>query len=252
MDDPFHRVFRRLVDCIQGMAKDASKDGMLFGLRGFPEFFRGRPTTRWEQTITKTIAEQCDDCIQTKEPRYPDDVIPLIKLYNLPRGQKRSPKGDLRISLKNDPIPIFVECKSIFECVLQRFKEKPIEHNGRYYGYDYGAKDENILTDPKSAQTCVSIEEAKIDARKLNCLWERKHFYHLGLLLLEFDRKGHEIDNRGDYQDLEKYLGEDGWSLIGRESWPDMVPVRAKKDFQEHVVLWVKRPQQQNSNKCQE
>ncbi|MGA2062810.1 MAG: hypothetical protein ABSG67_20245, partial [Thermoguttaceae bacterium] len=140
-------------------------------------------------------------------------------------------------------IPLFVECKSIFECVLKDLKKKPMTDNkGRHYRYDYSAKNENILTDPKHAMTCVSIEEAWIDARKLNCLWrtDEQPKHHLGLLLLEFDRKGHDLSNRLDYKDLEAKLHNDGWLQVGHKSWPDKVPVRADKGFQEHMVLWVK------------
>lgn len=207
---------------------------MLFGLRGFPESRRGRPTTRWEQTITLGIAERSSDC--THQPQYPDDVVPLFE--DLPRGSKRR-QGDFLFLLDNST-QLFVECKSIFECVLRKLKE-PIDENGKRYGYDYTAKDENILNDPKNAQTCVSIEEARIDAEKLKCLEQSKDMYDLGLLLLEFDRKGREINNRADYRDLEKYLAGNSWRLIGRESGPDTVEVRAKKGFQEHMVFWVKQ-----------
>jgi hypothetical protein len=227
------------------MGTEACKDGLLFGLRGVPEYLAGlcgKPVgNQWERRITDEIAKQGSNFFNI-EPQPPYLPAAVLKGVDNPllcenRGTSRW-NGDFYVSL-DDCDSLFIECKSIFECVLQK---KSIEDSkGRRYFYDYSAEIENIRTEPQKAMTCISIEEAWIDAMKLNCLWqleESKH--HVGLLLLEFDRKGREVSNRRDYKHLEEKLREDGWSQVGRKSWDDKVQIRAAKGFQEHMVLWVK------------
>jgi hypothetical protein len=209
----------------------------LFGLAEKAKGVRRRHgKNQWEPWITDEIARRCGGVFDPQTLRYPASAIQDIVRLDLPRGTKR-PQGDLLLALDGS-MPIFVECKSIFECVLA---EKPIvDGQGRCYRYDYRA--ESVLTDAKHAMTCVSIEEAWIDARKLNCLWQpdEEPKCHLGLLLLEFDRKGRELSNRRDYTGLEHNLLSDRWRQTGRKSWDDIVPIRAEKGFREHLVLWTK------------
>jgi hypothetical protein len=239
-------VFQRLADSIDEMRSEACRDGLLFGLRGVPEYLacrsekvqqsgRRHGSRQWERLITDEIARRCNGFIKP-QPKYPKEAISMFD--GLPRGSRRR-VGDLLVSL-DSCIPLFVECKSVFECVLG--KKSITDTSSRPYHYDYRAENENIFTDPSHAMTCVSIEETWIDAQKLNCLWRREVLrkYHLGLLLLEFDREERELFNRADYKAIEGKLCCDQWRKVGRKSWRDKVPCRADKGFQEHVVLWVK------------
>jgi hypothetical protein len=225
-------VFELLGNCINEMATEAAADGMLFGLRGFPEF-RGHTGNQWESWITKEIGRRCDF---GREPVYPTEAVSMFSLKRLGiRGRKRQ-RGDL-LDQRQPSRKLFIECKAIFECNLQKVKGG-FEYKGKHYLRDYRAN--YPAADPRTTMICVSIEEAWIDAAKLSCLRECSADIQLGLLLLEFDREGREISSRNDYKNLERRLHHDGWSKAGRKTWTDKVAIRAKNGFREHMVLWRK------------
>jgi hypothetical protein len=130
IDAALQRVLRQLAQRTETMASDACNDGRLFGLRGVPDWLNeSRQVSandfQWERRITDEIAKRCSDFIEPEQPRYPQEAISTFN--GLPRGRHRR-SGDLLISL-GDGIPsLFVECKSIFECVL---KKKRIDADGR-------------------------------------------------------------------------------------------------------------------------
>jgi hypothetical protein len=248
--DSIRRVFNLLADSLQELASEACNAGKYWGLRGVPEWLKNttvpweKSTSAWETPVTREIASRkrnegfkddsmCD--YPNEAPSAFDRICPGL------RGNKKM-KGDLLIAVDSEQL--LIECKAIWECIIPACKKtdsKPVLDDGKVYPRDYSGA--TLTWHPKETKTCLSVEEARIDAKKLSCCQSFHPKCHLGLWLLEFDRKGHQIEDRADYQDLVAYLKRDGWQIVDRpRRWDDSVDARRELGCQERTVLWWKRP----------
>jgi hypothetical protein len=225
------RISGLLFEGLKQMAKRGTEGGLLFGLRGIPEYL-GHHGNQWESWITKELARECS--LET-QVQYPLDAVRRFQQsYPVSRGAN-SQFCDL-VLRSDEGTRIWIECKSIFESVLlkREFQDGP----ERKYRRDYLA--EKCSNQPSKTGLFVSIEEVLIDAAKLEAIRSIETQY-LGLLVLEFDRVQARIDDTCEYKELLRDLTERGWNQVARETWPDQVPQRAERGFQEHATFFFRK-----------
>jgi hypothetical protein len=205
-------------------------NGMIYGLRGAPERL-GHLRDQWESWVTKDLARQIGF-----DAEFPYPAEAVYKFQSKLPGERGKHRQLCDIYKAHVGLGRFwIECKPVFQTVLLPYA---FETAGRKYLRDYtGARCSNS---PSKTLIATSIEQIWVDAVKLMCIGP-EHGNHLGLLVLEFDRHGAEIENRDDYRAVQERLVKSGWKNVMRESWLDDVTIRAKNSFQEHVALWVRK-----------
>jgi hypothetical protein len=221
-----------LCDALCQMAIEGSKNSLLYGLRGTPEYL-GHFGDQWESWITKDLAARTG---LRDQIMYPVGCAERFHSLSIGKRGRNFQTCDLGKEVPG-PEGIWIECKAIFETILLRYPGD-LKFGDRTYYRDYNA--EFACADPKKTAVHVSIEQAKIDASKLRCI-EAKDGAYIGLLLLEFDRVGHQVSDLGDFRRLRAHLLDDGWFETVRERWSDKVAARAMKGFQEHVSFWARK-----------
>jgi hypothetical protein len=125
-----------LIAAVRQMGIDGAADGMLYGTRGTPELLR-HTGHQWESWITKDIARRCQF---SGAAALPTDAV--RRFHESPGGARGKNVQYCDIYCPVGGIPLWIECKSVFECVILK---GALTHNGRTYARDYIDKPQRYL-----------------------------------------------------------------------------------------------------------